>query len=238
MVQLSLGDLLNRLRENFSASGSNLAATVVTRLNALPPRIQDLKQLDDDLTAFAGADFGPFYTRSLGLASQIITIPGMPVPGTPLVPATPPASLGRTDITGYIGNIRTYLSGALNTDIGTTFANIRTAIGAANAKRHYYFNIRLPLRVHTAPSPGAFVDYIIFHIAGALSDALKSYLKCQWTGTPSQIADMHSFIDGLSITDANRINFLLTALLVENENSANPHAFAPLPDYHSHIIST
>ena len=236
MVQLSLGDLLNRLKENFSATGANLAAAVVTRLNALQPKIEVFKTNEDRLTAFSGADFTSFYNDLSALATQILAIPGMPAAGTPLVDATMPSPLNRAHITGYLTNIRTYLTNSLNTDIGTIFANIRTAIGAANAKRHYYFNIRLPLRVQTATA--THVQYVVFYIAGAVLDAIRSYLKCQWTGTPSQIADMHAFIDLIAMNDSNAFNQLRTAILVENEHAAIPNVVAPLADYHAHIIST
>ncbi len=240
MVQLSLGNLINRLRENFTAAGSNLAPAVVTKLNALQPKIADLRTNEDQLAAFTGADFTAFYNNLSALATQILAIPGMPAATTTLVPATMPTPLTRADITGYLSNIRAYLTSSLNTDIGPVFSNIRTAIGGANAnaKRHYYFNLRLPLRVPT--TRGTFVQFVIFYIAGAVGEAIRSYLKCQWTGTPSQIADMHTFIDdpARGITESSAFNFLLTATLVETETAATPNAIAPLPDYSSHIKST
>jgi hypothetical protein len=236
MAQLALGELLNRLRENFSAAGANLAPPLVTKLNALQPKVESFRSNEEQLAAFTGADFTSFYNTLSALATQIITITGMPAPGSPLVDAAAPSPLNRAHINGYHGNIRTYLTNSLNTDIGAIFSSIRTAVGAADAKRHYYFNIRLPLRVQTAS--GNFVQYVVFYIAGGAADATKSYMKCQWAGTPAQIADMHSFIDPLPVTDATGASFLETAILVETEASATPNAVAPLPDYHSHIKST
>jgi len=233
MVQLSLGELINRLRENFSAAGANLAAPVITRLNALQPHIENFRTNEDQLAAFAGADFTPFYNNLSALATQILAI----LPGPVLVDAVMPAPLNRAHITGYLTNIRNHLTNnSLNPDIGAVFANISAAIGVADAKRHYYFNIRLPLRVQTAA--GNFVQYVEFYIAGAAADATRSYMKCQWMGTPAQIGDMHNFIDGLPITDGTVASFLETAILVETEVSAIPNAVAPLPDYNSHIKST
>ncbi len=236
MVQLPLGDIINRLKENFAIAGSNLSATIVTKLNTLQPKIEELKIIEEQLAVFSGADFSSFYNSLHALEPLILGIAGMPVTATPLTDAAMPATLNSIVITSYITNFKTYLTNALTTDIGSIVSSIRTAIAIPNAKAYYYFKIGLPLRAQT--TSGNSTHFVIFHDASMLSDAIKSYMKCQWTGTPSQIADMHAFINTRTINIGNGSTFLPTAILVETETSATPNAVAPLPAYFSHIIST
>lgn len=237
LVQLTLSEILNRLRQNLGATGSDLAAPVVTKLNALQPKIESFKLIQDQFGAFSGADYTPFYDNLKALASEITTIANMPAPSTPLVDATKPNTLNRAHITAYMAKFTTYITDVLTTDIGTIFTNIKAAIGLPNAKRHFYFNIRLPFRTDTSKDDK--VQYVVFHINGAVSDAVKSYLKCQWIGNPSQTTDMHNFIDTRTITDGNVGSFVSTAALVESDTWVrDKFGISPLTAYATHIKST
>ncbi len=237
LVQLTLGETVNRLRENFGAAGTNLAAAVITRLNNLQPFVAQFIQISRNVAAFSGSNFSPFYDDLKAIANGITAISGYAPPATTLVDPAMPNPLGLPQITGYVTNISAHLNTILTTDIGPIFTAISTAVQATNAKRYYYFNLRLPLRVQQS-NPTTSLGYVVFYKNGFVKEALKSYMKCQWMGNPSQLADLHSFIDGIAITEANSAQFLITASFNERDDTTNPNALAPLPDYNAHINST
>jgi hypothetical protein len=238
LVTLQPAECINRLRENFGASGSNLPPAVATLYNTLQPRIATFKSIEDQFNAVSSGPFSGFYTSLKTLADQFVPANNLPVPTSPVIDATEPNPLNRAHITGYITNFKTYFNGLMNPEINAVFTGIKTAIALPDAKRHYYFRVRLPFRADTSKNDK--IKYVVFCLEGAVSDAMKSYMKCQWKGTPSQVTDMYNTIDGLSITNSNANDFLRTAAITESATWIRDEKFAiaPLPLYDTHIKRT
>ena len=244
IVSLDLGDIIERFRVIFEVPAASAPNTAVRgRLNQLQPHIVAFKTIRTNVAAATGpADPGlpSFFTLLTNLAGQITGIAGFPAPPSPLVPAS--ASLA--DVQTSVANIQTHIDSLLSTNLDPFFTAVRGQLAHANAEIRYYYNIGLPLLPQSSARPTVFKVSTFMSATtepqrdGLVANALRSWMRIQWTGKTAQAAAMNATITGLSIAnDAQRTGASRVSMLTEGENPTSNAVISPMPDFQTHIIT-
>lgn len=256
LAGMNLEDIIERFRVIFeiasptsnAARSPGMGSDVRTRLNNLQPHILAYKNVRTNVAALTGPSdpgLAALETSLTNLAGQISAIAGFPAPAGPLAPAS--ASL--TDIQTSSANIQTHIDNILTTDLDPFFAEVRTLLGHANAELRYFYNIGLPLLLQSSTRESVFhvTTYMSANSGGQrntqTADAIRSWMRIQWTGSFVQAATMNAHITGLAIgNNAQRVAASRVAMLTNGDpQRTNPASLSavisPMPGYHGEIVT-
>jgi len=243
LLGLNLGDLIERFRTIFevpAATPPNMAAR--GRLTQLQPFVSRLRAINAAIVTAGAAPTAPqlaqFLADLTNVAAGITGIAGFPAAAPPL---TPPAAAVLADIQAFATAIGNHVDSLLTTNLGAFFTAVQGATGHANARIRYYFNVGLPLLVQSGAQPTSFA-ILLFASAPStvIADAVRSWMRIQWTGTAAQAAAMNGVITLLHITnDAERLAASQVAMLSEDPrgNPAADAGIAPMQKFHDHLVT-
>lgn len=253
MAALNLGDVIERFRRIFEIpAATRPTAPERTNLTKLQPHVATFNRIKSAIAATAApaaptpAQLAQFLTDLTNLKNSITTVPGFPAPAPPLNPPVAPAT--QADIEAFATAIANHLDTILGPPLNPFFAAVQAATpDAANGPIHYYFNVGLPLLIQSGATPISFAIFLFASgptqaAAGTvIANALRSWMRIVWTGTPAQAAAMNPFITALAINnDAQRLNAAAVAMLTEQNHSLFPTtdaAICPMPIFGAHIIT-
>jgi hypothetical protein len=247
--KLGLGDIIERFRVIFeipAASAPN--PTLRVPLNNLQPHILTFKTIRAGVAPITSPNdpaLNNFHAPLTKLAKDIKGVKGFPAPQSPL----PPASASFDHILDSVINIQAHIFSLLTANVDVFFTAVKARLNETNSEIRYYYNIGLPLPVQSSAPPAnpnvSPVKVSTFMSATSnaegeklVANALRSWMRVQWTGTAAQAAKMNAQISQLSITNAPQRDAASQVSRLQKTADPTPDAAVnPMPDFQAQIVT-
>jgi hypothetical protein len=242
---LQLGAAVERFREIFEiATASAPDLTTRARLNQITQHVVRFKTLGDALAALATPTQGQINQFVSDFSSVVSGVSGTSLPGG-TAPTSPAAGAALAALQTYMNDIGAFIDVKLSSALNPFFTAMQAALGDANAPIRYFYNIGLPLllqssatppdaRLSTRAAPGATSGMAM------LASAVRSWMRIQWEGTPTQATTMNTRIQNLPLNNMTQLTAASQLARVTEfdpaSNVFNPTGIAPMQAYADHII--
>jgi len=218
----------------------------IGQLQPLTRKLIDLqKAIDTGITARASL---PTELKALYIRIKAVAISGINPPTTPIVPTDAQAD----QLKRYATDLHTHLDTMLAKLYETFFADITAALALPITPFLTYLSMGLPMLIENRKrvlNLGPLDDPVVFHPSDSTllmdhelrNEALRSFLKTLWTGTPTQLTSINRLIAQVQMGNSSPT---LRPLLSEKyfidvsneENGRSDAGFSPLVEYNNHIV--